>query len=105
MRKGDIILSRETIDLMSSNHLGLDVDISEMNIAKKGYTMGLGVRCPSHDRPDNTDFGWGGAATSYLAIDRKNAISFFFAEHVIGGPNFAMSRGLPRIIKDCYGLA
>ncbi|MBR3966551.1 MAG: beta-lactamase family protein [Clostridia bacterium] len=104
MRKGDIILSTETIDLMASNHIAPEVDTSEMGLVSKGYTMGLGVRCPAPGRPDNTDFGWGGAATSYLAIDRKNAISFFFAEHVIGGPNFALSRGLHRIIKDCYGL-
>ncbi len=104
LRCGDIILSKETIDLMSSAQLDKNVDISDMGLDKNGYTMGLGVRCPAAYRPDVTDFGWGGAATAYLAIDRKNGISMYFAEHVIGGCNFVQSRALPRMIKDCFGL-
>ena len=105
LRVGDVILSKETVDLMSRDHICGKVDMSDYDyIAKNGYSLGLGVRCPAPGRPDVTDFGWGGAATAYLAIDRKNGISMYFAEHVIGGRNFTQSRMLPRTIKDCYGL-
>ena len=35
---------------------------------------------------DVTDFGWGGAAGSYLIIDQKNEITVFYAQHVLNSP-------------------
>ena len=46
-----------------------------------GY--GLGVKTPN-DRTH--DFGWGGAANAYLAVDLKNEISFYFGAHMLSSP-------------------
>lgn len=82
MRIGDVILKNSTIDMMSQNHLTPEQIATYTNPA---YHYGLGVRVPIHGK--NTDFGWGGAAGSYLAIDRKNGITMFYAQHLMNSPN------------------
>lgn len=77
------ILSRETVDLMQTNILH-DVDSSLYWPSAEGYGYGLGVRCPkTPDDTQITDFGWGGAAGSYLAIDRESSVCLFYGMHVI----------------------
>ena len=34
-----------------------------------------------------TDFGWGGAAGAFLALDEKHGISLYYAQHVLTSPN------------------
>lgn len=86
LRIGDIILKSETIDMMRTNQIDGDVlsAYREMPIREK-YGYGLGVRVPC--APDATqDFGWGGAAGSYMAVDRKNEFTLFYAQHLFGSP-------------------
>ena len=83
MRKGNIILKRETIDLMSRNWLTQE---QKSVYTVKNYGYGLGVRCPD-ESSIATDFGWGGAAGAYLAIDRVNEITLFYAQHLMNSPN------------------
>ncbi|MBR5922392.1 MAG: beta-lactamase family protein [Clostridia bacterium] len=46
-----------------------------------GY--GLGVRTP---KGDIHDFGWGGAANAYLAVDAENEISVYLGAHMLFSP-------------------
>ena len=34
----------------------------------------------------NIDFGWGGAAGAYLAVDIQNEISIYFSTHILSSP-------------------
>ncbi len=71
-----VLLKPETVDLMTT-------DNGKWTSNTHGF--GLGVRCPKGVEK-YTDFGWGGAACSYLAIDRENAISLFFGAHLLSSP-------------------
>ena len=82
MRIGDVILKNSTIDMMSQNHLTPEQIATYPNPA---YHYGLGVRTPVEGL--STDFGWGGAAGAYLAIDRQNGITLFYAQHLMNSPN------------------
>ncbi|MBQ6998911.1 MAG: beta-lactamase family protein [Clostridia bacterium] len=86
LRIGDIILKSETIDMMSTNQIDGDVlrAYQDQPIRVK-YGYGLGVRAPYTDDALQ-DFGWGGAAGSYLAVDRKNDFTLFYAQHLFGSP-------------------
>ena len=82
LRVGDVILKNETVEMMSQNHLTPQQAESYPN---PNYRYGLGVRVPIEGI--SCDFGWGGAAGSYLAIDRKSNITLFYAQHLLNSPN------------------
>ena len=77
------LLSLSTLELMTAKRLTESQEASFWDRSTHSYA--LGVRCP---RGVNvyTDFGWSGAASSYLAIDTKNEISMFFAAQMISSP-------------------
>lgn len=85
MRLGDVILKKETIDLMATDRL------TESQRPKgdlgwlKNYGYGLGVRC-YREGNDYCDFGWNGAAGAHMAIDRENEITIYYSQHVLGSP-------------------
>lgn len=82
LRTGTIV-SKATVDLMQTDTLD-GIDSSLYWPAKIGYGYGLGVRCAKTPNDMQiSDFGWGGAAGSYLAIDRTNNISLFCGMHVL----------------------
>jgi len=56
------------------------------------------VRCPMGDAR-YIDFGWGGAAGSYLAIDMQNAISIFFGSHLMLSPAQGLRSKLYRFVR------
>ena len=84
------LLKPDTVKMMST-------DILEEGPQRTGhdewcgggtYGYGLGVRCPpSTGASDVTDFGWGGAAGAYLAIDPVNDLTVFYIQHVLNSPN------------------
>ena len=82
--RAEKILSRETLDLMYSNHLN-DVQRAASWVPK-GYSYGLGVRVPDASGK-RTDIGWGGAAGAFLALDEQHGISLYYAQHVLASPN------------------
>ncbi len=85
MRIGDVILKKETINLMQRDMMK-NVDTSQIWFGP--YSYGLGVRCAPHDKITNiTDFGWGGAAGAYAAIDIINGYTLFYAMHVLNSNN------------------
>ena len=77
------LLKPETVKLMATNRL--KEEQTEEYWSKKFYGYGLGVRCPKGVE-SVIDFGWGGAACAYQAIDIENEISLYFAAHVLGSP-------------------
>ena len=77
------LLKEKTVKLMISDRLTDEQKRTYWTKGTLGY--GLGVRCPKGDKRD-IDFGWGGAAGAYLAIDVQNAISIYFATHLLSSP-------------------
>jgi len=88
LRIGDIILKKETVDMMATPQLTPEQNRTYTN---PNYTYGLGQRCPKDDT--RSDFGWGGAAGAYYAIDRKNGITAYLGAHLIGLSSFQDTRG------------
>ncbi len=80
VRIGDVILKKETIDMMATNELTEE----QMKTYGWGYAygFGLGQRCPNGG--ERTDFGWGGAAGAYYMINREKGITAFYATHILG---------------------
>lgn len=88
---GQQILKPETIDLMRTEQLSnFTMDTRFGCAAGPGYGYGLGVRTlidkSEGQRSSLGEFGWDGAAGSYVMIDPKCNLSIFFAMHVRGWP-------------------
>ena len=87
---GKQILKPETIDLMRTEQLsGFTMDTRFGCAAGPGYGYGLGVRTlidSSCSKSSLGEFGWDGAAGSYVMIDPKYKLSIFFAMHVRNWP-------------------
>ena len=83
---GKQILKPETIDLMRAEQLSsFAMDTRFGCAAGPGYGYGLGVRTlidKAHSNSSLGEFGWDGAAGSYVMIDPKYNLSIFFAMHV-----------------------
>ncbi|MBQ7107392.1 MAG: beta-lactamase family protein [Clostridia bacterium] len=94
------LLKNETVDLMATNRLD-ENQIKSYWPAHHGY--GLGVRCKHPDR-DRDDFGWGGAAGAYLAIDKSRNLSIYYAQHMLSSPNSLMREELYKWVIDDLGI-
>ena len=85
-RNGARVLSPEMLQLWSANQLGPRSRASFDQWNRKGYSYALGVRTRvSTDLggPGQVgEFGWDGAAGSWMMIDPVNHLSAFFAMHV-----------------------
>ncbi len=84
------LISKETLDLMTTPHSTPKQYPNEL------YGYGLGVRCPKQGSTA-TDFGWGGHAGAYLAVDRENEYSFFYAQHAVGVPGININDAVPMV--------
>ena len=89
---GARILKPETIDLMRSEQLSSFAMNNAFSCAAgPGYGYGLGVRTlidkSQGQRSSLGEFGWDGAAGSYVMIDPAEKLSIFFAMHVRGWPH------------------
>ena len=78
MRLGKI-LNEETQALMIKNYLTDAQRQTYWGAARYGY--GLGVRVPLDDGK-RTDYGWGGAAGAFAAVDPINDITVYYSQHV-----------------------
>ena len=97
MRKGDIILKKETIALMATDHL--------TETQRKSYTYstvntgyGLGMRAPRKNAV-HKEFGWSGAAGAYASVDPELNVSFYYSQHVLNSPNRPLRRYLYDVIR------
>ncbi|MBR2460131.1 MAG: beta-lactamase family protein [Clostridia bacterium] len=88
---GAQILKPETVDLMRTPQLSPDClsDFKRKCANKPGYSYAFGVRSLiDADAADSKspigEFGWDGAAASYVFIDPENKLSLFYAQQVLG---------------------
>jgi len=90
------LLNPKTLELMTKNRLSDHQITTYTSLGRHGY--GLGVRTPDvHEK--YTDFGWGGAACAYLAIDMKEGVSIYFGAHLLSSPAQKLRSKLGRIVR------
>ncbi len=90
------LLKPETVKLMMSDRLTDEQKRTYWLKDTHGY--GLGVRCPNGSER-YVDFGWGGAAGAYLAIDVQNAISVYFGMHLLSSPTQGLRSMIYRFVR------
>lgn len=91
------ILQKKTVRLMSTDFL---TDSQRPNYWHgPAYGYGLGVRCPAAGST-KTDFGWGGAAGAWLAVDLIHDYTVFYVQHVLNSPNQPMRYQISDIIAS-----
>lgn len=90
------LLKPETLKLMTTSRLTESQERSFWRRETHGY--GLGVRCPRGNEK-YIDFGWGGAASGFLAVDIENKISLYFGAHLLSSPAQGLRSLLYRFIR------
>lgn len=96
LRTGGKILKKETVSLMATDRL---TEVQKHTYwTKDTHGYGLGIRCPMGDER-YLDFGWGGAACAFLAVDRENAISLYFGTHLLESPVQGLRSMLYRFVR------
>lgn len=90
------LLRPETVDLMQTDCLNEDTRPCFWHKDRYGYA--LGVRCPLPGGA--TDFGWDGAAGSYMAIERELGLSVFYATHLLNPPIAVPRLQIIDIVKE-----
>lgn len=96
------LLSRASIDLLRTEQLTKFTKDSSFGCgAGEGYGYALGVRTRTSvatGRGSLGEFGWDGAAGSYVLIDPEEKISIFFASHLLNWPNMIL--GDHSVLRD-----
>ena len=90
------LIKPETLKLMITDRLSEHQKRTYWTKDTHGY--GLGVRCPKGDKR-YMDFGWGGAASAYLAVDMENEISIYFGAHLRSSPAQGLRSMLYRFVR------
>ena len=90
------LLSPEMLTLMTTDRLTDSQKRTFWQRDRHGY--GLGVRCSKGD-PHHPDFGWGGAAGAFLAIDPEKELSLYFGMHMLSSPTQGIRSMLYRMIR------
>ena len=90
------LLGEEALARMTQDHLREEQ--RKDCWAPEGYGYGLGVRTPRAGYP-RTDFGWGGAAGAFLAIDPSHEITVYYSQHVKGSPNANLRKDIIEAVK------
>ncbi len=101
LRIGDIILKKETIRLMATNRLN-EAQKQTCNVVRLGYGYGLGMRTPV---PENGiyDFGWSGAAGSYMAVDPVRNLTIYYSMHIMSSPVHSQRRRvIAAVMEDLF---
>ena len=99
LRVGDVILKKETIDLMATDLLTDETRPSYISYTDYGY--GLGVRCKSAILPDGAgDFGWGGAAGAICAIDREHGFTIMLIQHMLSALDGTLRWRIVPLVRD-----
>ena len=97
LRIGDVILKKETIDLMATDRLTPQQrEMYTYRGTSSGY--GLGMRTPLGD-PEWTEFGWGGAAGAFASVDPVNNITIYYAQQVLASPVQPLRRSLYKVVR------
>jgi CubicO group peptidase (beta-lactamase class C family) len=91
-RLGDVrILGGKTVDFMTANHLGPEVDVEKLRTYPNinGYGFGLSVAVRQHTGMAGMmgtpgDYNWGGANGTYFWVDPKEQLVVVFMAHTPG---------------------
>ena len=111
--KSDLLVSKNTADLMMSNHLPNNLDMTQLSkfpLAGEEYYKGVGyglggsiVIDPALN-PNNSfegDFGWGGAASTLFFISPINGFSVVFMTQVLESEETRrLSKDIRTIIRE-----
>ena len=98
LRVGDVVLKRETVDLMATDRLTAE---TRPYYWKPDGGYGLGVRCKSAVLPDGSgDFGWGGAAGSLSVADREYGFTIMLVQHMLGAPDSALRWQIVTLVRE-----
>ena len=90
------ILKEETVKLMTVDRLADEQKDAYWPKDSHGY--GLGVRCPKGDKR-YIDFGWGGAAGAFYAVDLENELSLYFGMQLLWSPVHGLRSMLYRFVR------
>ena len=86
--EGELILSKNTIELMRTNQLPAEI-LPDFNYPHmQGYGYGFGVRTLiDKEKSDSLrplgEFGWGGAAGAYMLADPEEELAVYYAQHML----------------------
>lgn len=97
LRIGDVILKKETIEMMAVDRLTEQQRPMYM-YGSDSVGYGLGMRTPRGD-PKRTEFGWGGAAGAFASVDPVNNITLYYAQHVLSAPNRPLRVWLYHVVR------
>lgn len=99
------MLAPEILELIRREHIsGLEVKNNFTCVQGGDYSYGLGVRTRARETPwglRKGEFGWDGAAGSYLMVDPNTNISIVMGMHVLGWPSFFTGKHLG-IVEQIY---
>ena len=99
------MIKKETLDLLCSKHFeGLDLNNGFTCVQGDDYNYGLGVRIRSKDTDWGLragEFGWDGAAGSYVMVDPNQEISVFIGMNLLNWPAVFAGKHL-QIVEQLY---
>lgn len=93
------VLKGETFDMMSVNQFK-DEQLELFWERPNGYGYGLGFKCPLDSNSPLTNVGWGGAAGAHWFIDKKNAITLCYHQHVLSSPDAGLGENLTKVTTE-----
>lgn len=102
LRQGDRILGADTTAMMYSDRLDDESRKSYDWEHLQGYGYGLGVRCPLPGGR-RQDYGWGGAAGAFLAVNPVREYSLFYAQQVLDSPVRLLRGELVTYVDEIFG--
>ena len=104
-QNGYQLIKKETLDLLCSKHFeGLDLNNGFTCVQGDDYNYGLGVRIRSKDTDwglKTGEFGWDGAAGSYVMVDPNREISVFIGMNLLNWPAVFTGKHL-QIVEQLY---
>jgi len=98
------LLKKETLDLIRTERSSLSVNNTFTCIQGEDYGYGLGVRTrlkPTEWGLPKGEFGWDGAAGSYLMVDSEKQISVVIGMHILEWPRVFTGEHL-RLVECAY---
>ena len=106
---GKRIIGRKTLELMTTNHLPNNQDLTEMSesafsetpYAGVGFGLGFSVMldpAKSQTTSDIGEFGWGGAASTVFMINPKEDMFIIFLTQLLPSSTYQVRRELRSII-------
>tara|TARA_B110000014_G_scaffold259237_1_gene246687 strand:- start:648 stop:1847 length:1200 start_codon:yes stop_codon:yes gene_type:complete len=106
---GELIVSRKTIELMSSNHLPNGVDLQQVALGRwsetqyQGVGFGLGfsvLLSPSASQVSGSkgELAWGGAASTAFWIDKSEDLAVIFLTQLLPSSAYNVRRELRTLV-------